>query len=136
MQFSSIRAGLYAYNARKAPLLTSQGGKLDFNELGELLKEMIIKYDLIILVTGLFSTHITGLIKDSVKWKRRAALILSILVAAILAVAAAWVQGDISKWSDIGKNFVEIFAIGQIYYNGIIYKKDIKQEGLTDGSNS
>lgn len=89
------------------------------------IKEIIIRYDLLIVVAGIVSTYITEWIKCAIAWKRKAAVILSVVIAAILAVAAGWVGGSINTWSDVLKDLVGVIAVAQIWYNAIVYSKPV-----------
>lgn len=97
-----------------------------WDDVIKLVKEIFTQYNLLLVIAGILSVYITALIKSAVQWKRRAALILSIAAAGGLAILAGWLQGDINSWPDIGQNFIGIFAVAQIFYNGIMYKRPIE----------
>jgi len=101
---------------------------MDWSEIVKVIKEIFIQYNLLIVIAGILATHLTGWIKSAVQWKRRAALVISILVALGLAILTGWVQGNIANVSDITRNFVAIFAVAQIFYKGIINNKPIELE--------
>ncbi len=94
-------------------------------DLLEQFKEIIIKYDLLIVAAGIISTYITEWIKCAIAWKRKAAVVLSIIVAGVLAIAAGWVGGTINTWSDVLKDLVSVIAVAQIWYNAIVYNKPV-----------
>lgn len=97
------------------------------HDLLEQFKEIIIKYDLLIVAAGIVSTYITEWIKCAVAWKRKAAVVLSVVIAAILAVAAGWVGGTINTWADVLKDLVGVIAVAQIWYNAIVYNKPVSK---------
>ena len=99
---------------------------MDWNELGKIIKEVFIQYDLLIVIAGILATYVTAWLKSAVQWKRRAALVLSIVASAGLALLAGWIQGTLNSWPDVAQNFIGIFTVAQIFYNGILYKKPIE----------
>jgi len=96
---------------------------MDLHDLVRIVKEVFVQYDLSLVLAGILSTYITGWIKTFTGWKQKSAFALAIVSAGVLALASAWVQGQIANIDDISRNFIAIFTVAQIFYNGIVYKK-------------
>lgn len=78
----------------------------------------IITFIAMILVAGWFSAFITQALKQ-VKWPSSVKLILSAVIAGLVALAAAWLSGDVL-------NFVTVYKSGgltanelMVYFTGV-----------------